>query len=74
MTMRIESFAMNHPNCRQVLDCGGRAQRRRRFGRAGKSGVALRLPPHDATATEQAFFGSWPVGGSEGNMKLPSSL
>jgi len=42
-----------HPG---LLECAGKAQRRRRFdcagtaGRASQSGVALRLPPHSKTA------------------------
>src|SRR5436309_9541182 len=39
------------------VDCAGRAERRRRFGRPGwliQSGVALRLPPHSKTLLHPA--------------------
>jgi len=35
----------NRANFREVLECAGRAQRRRRFRTQSQSGVALRLPP-----------------------------
>jgi len=40
----------------RILDCAGKAKRRRRFSRAltfsqKKSGVALRFPPHSKNAT-----------------------
>ena len=56
---------MERPNVRQVLDCAGKAQRRRRF-RVGvtqrltnlfpQSGVALRLPPQSKTLPRCARF------------------
>src|SRR6185503_18184446 len=43
--IRAAKLSVNRPKSRQVLECAGRAQRRRRFRTRIQSGVALRLPP-----------------------------
>ena len=42
---RVTTFSEERAQSRQVLECAGRAQRRRRFRTRNESGVALRLPP-----------------------------
>src|SRR6266542_1971134 len=43
--IRAAKLSVKGTQFRQVLECAGRAQRRRRFRTRTQSGVALRLPP-----------------------------